>query len=279
MKLKVYCLAILMLIIVKLPFAQVLKMMTYNIRLDVASDAENNWQNRKEAMIDLLMYYHPDICGVQEAMPHQIEYLSEKLDHYKYIGVGRDDGKRKGEFSALLYDTTKYSVSNDTTIWLNQTGTTGEKGWDAAYPRICTYGLFSSNEGDLSVWVFNTHFDHMGDVAREESAKLILETIQKVNTAKLPVILCGDLNLLPETKPIETLRAKLNDTYLFSKKPPYGPIGTFTGFNAEKVVNDKIDYIFVKGFEVESVRHIDDRRQDNNFVSDHLPVFSILNVK
>lgn len=259
--------------------AQNMKVMTYNIRLDMQSDGPNKWDERKESMVDLINYYMPEIFGIQEGLPHQVAYLSKELKNYKFIGVGRDDGKNKGEYSALFYNEKKYTVSNDTTIWLNETGEVGKLGWDAAYPRICTYGLFENKISHLKVWVFNTHFDNMGNVAREESAKLILKTIKKINTAKFPVILSGDFNLTPETKPIQTIKAKMSDTYDVSKKAPYGPIGTFTGFDPDKIPTDKIDYIFVKGFEVKSIRHIDDRRKDNYFVSDHLPVLSILKVK
>ena len=259
--------------------AQTMKVMTYNIRLDLLSDGPNKWDNRKESMADLINYYAPEIFGIQEGLPHQVAYLNNELKTYNYIGCGREDGKNKGEYSALFYDSTKYTVSHDTTIWLNETGKIGKRGWDAACPRICTYGLFENKANHMKVWVFNTHFDHKGVLARQESARLILSTIKKANSENLPVILSGDFNLTPDTDPILTIKAKMDDTYDVSKKAPYGPKGTFSGFDSEKVLNDKIDYIFVNGFEVESVRHIDDRRNDNYFVSDHLPVFSVLKVK
>ena len=258
---------------------QNLKVMSYNIRLDLQSDGPNKWDERKESMLALINYYEPELFGIQEGLPHQVNYLSDNLEDYAYIGVGRDDGKNEGEFSAIFYNETTYTVTNDTTIWLNETGKVGQLGWDAACPRICTYGLFENKVTHMKVWMFNTHFDHMGNTAREESAKLILKTIEKVNTENLPVVLSGDFNLTPDTKPIQTIKANMSDTYDVSEKAPYGPIGTFSGFDPGKVLTDKIDYIFVKGFEVESIRHIDDRRNDNYFVSDHLPVLSVLKVK
>lgn len=269
---KILCLLSFLTIVNFVAIGQDLKVMTYNIRLDLQSDAENKWDNRKESLIRLINYYEPEIFGVQEAQHHQLMYLNDELKNYAYIGVGRDDGKTGGEYSAVFFDSTKYSVSRDTTIWLNENGEVGRLGWDAAFPRICTYGLFESVNTHQKFWMFNAHFDHKGDIAREESANLILRTVEKVNAESLPVILTGDFNLTPETKPIRSIKAKLTDTFDATKKPSYGPVGTFSGFDPAAVLKDKIDYIFVKGFEVESERHIDDRRNDNYFVSDHLPI-------
>ncbi|MFA9391400.1 MAG: endonuclease/exonuclease/phosphatase family protein [Prolixibacteraceae bacterium] len=256
--------------------AQYINVMTYNIRLDLESDGINKWEKRQESVVELIKYYEPDIFGVQEAQHHQLNYLNNELEAYSYIGVGRDDGKTGGEYSAIFYNSAKYEVSHDSTIWLNENGEMGKLGWDAAYPRICTYGLFENTNTHHKTWVFNTHFDHIGNTAREESAKLILRTIKKVNSENLPVILTGDFNLTPESKPIQTIKAKMKDSYDVSKKTPYGPKGTFTGFDPNLVPENTIDYIFVTGFEVESIRHIDDKRADNFFVSDHLPIYCIL---
>jgi len=83
--------------------AQIIKVMSYNIRLDVASDGENRWDNRKEMLADQVLKLSPDFMGVQEALPQQVDYLTITLKDYKYIGVGRDNGIREGEFSAIFY--------------------------------------------------------------------------------------------------------------------------------------------------------------------------------
>ncbi|MBN2262855.1 MAG: endonuclease/exonuclease/phosphatase family protein, partial [Prolixibacteraceae bacterium] len=127
------------------------------------------------------------------------------------------------------------------------------------------------------ILVMNTHFDHQSELAREQSAKLIVQKIEQVNPQKLPVILMGDFNATPETLPISIIKNKMHDALEISQTPHYGPLGTFNSFDPNKVIDGRIDYVFLKGFEVKSIVHIDDRRNDNYFVSDHLPVLVELN--
>lgn len=260
-----------MLLLLQATYSQSIGVMTYNIRLDLESDGPNKWEERKASMAELFAYYKPAITGVQEAQHHQLEYLKQTTA-YKSIGVGRDDGKTNGEYSAILYDSSLFKVSQTATIWLSESGEIGSKGWDAAFPRICTYGLFEHLASKQKVWVFNTHFDHMGNMARLESAQLLLRTIEALNTDQLPVILMGDFNLTPDTEPIGMLKASLNDALEHSVQPHYGPQRTFTGFDPARIPNERIDYIFVKDLTVKNIRHIDDRRDDLYFISDHLPV-------
>lgn len=252
--------------------AQSVRLMTYNIRYATDNDKENSWENRKESMVKLLQHYQPEIFGIQEGLNHQIEYLKLNLKNYQYIGVGRDDGKTMGEYSAIFYDTTLFDVTMQNTYWLSESPHTVSLGWGANYHRVCTYGLFTHQPTGHKFWVFNTHFDHQSVLAREESAKLILKKIEAVNSDKLPVILMGDFNATPESQPVAIIRKKLSDAFYKTQKPHYGPIGTFTGFDPNMTPLGRIDYIFVKGFEVNSIVHIDDKRADNFFVSDHLPV-------
>ena len=256
---------------------QCITVMSYNIRYDNYNDGENRWDMRKASMIEMIEQYHPEIIGIQEGLLHQVQFLDSNLRSYKYIGVGRDDGINKGEFSAILYDTTKFSALISSTFWLSGTPGSVSVGWDASMERICTYGLFLQNESKQKIWVFNTHFDHMGKLSREKSAKLILKTIRKINRKGLPVILMGDLNSLPESQAIKIINRKLSDAYLLSENPPE-PKGTYNGFNPENTLDKRIDYIFLSGFEVELFKHINDRRKDNYFISDHLPVFAKLKV-
>ncbi|MBN2807502.1 MAG: endonuclease/exonuclease/phosphatase family protein [Prolixibacteraceae bacterium] len=268
---KIFLSILIVLIMMHTAESQTIRVMSYNIRLDLESDGPNQWDERKIAMAELFSYYRPAVAGIQEAQYHQLNWLKQETA-YLSIGVGRDDGQTAGEFSAILYDSTLFRVSLSNTIWLSESGETGSKGWDAAYPRICTYGLFEYRPSQQKIWIFNTHFDHMGHQARLESASLILETINRVNSEKLPVILMGDFNLTPDTNPIGLLKTSLNDAFACTEKPHYGPEGTFTGFDPLKIPVDRIDYIFVQHVKVKSIRHIDDRRDDLFFVSDHLPV-------
>ena len=138
--------------------------------------------------------------------------------------------------------------------------------------RICTYGLFEDLKTKERLYVFNTHFDHKGEKAREQSAKLILKKIKEINNDDLPMVLMGDFNLRPEEKPIQLIRSKMQDGKEVTEYPFYGPEGTFNGFDWNIELDHRIDYIFVKKFKVKSYMHIDDRMQNNKHISDHLPV-------
>lgn len=256
--------------------SQSLKVMSYNIRLSIESDKENSWENRKMEALQLMDYYHPDFFGVQEAVPQQMIDIKNNLKNYDFVGVGRDDGKNKGEFSALFYDTEKLQVLESGTFWLSETPNIPSKGWDAAYNRVCTYALFKMKKGGKKFWAFNTHFDHIGDVAREKSATLILEKIKNLNTKNLPVVLTGDFNLTEETKPLQLISKSLENAYHHSKQKPYGPRGTFTAFDINKIPTERIDYIFVKDFVTETFRTINDRRENLLYPSDHFPIMAEL---
>lgn len=246
--------------------------MTYNIRYDNPNDGENWWQKRKGDFLALMQYYQPDIFGVQEALYHQVKTLDSAMIHHEYVGVGRDDGKKKGEYSALFYRSDKFNLLNQGTFWLSRTPDIPSKDWDAALERICTYAQLETKGDQKIFWVFNTHFDHIGQIAREESAKLIVEKIKNLIEPGDPVILMGDFNLEPHEKAIENIREYLQDSHSVTLTDAYGPQGTFNSFNKDHELDRRIDYIFVNDqLEVESYRVIDDR-YDLKYPSDHLPV-------
>lgn len=252
-------------------FAQDLKVMTFNIRLHLDSDKENSWTHRKPEVLQLLDYYAPEVFGVQEALPLQMKDLESGLSDYNYVGVGRDDGKDKGEYSAIFFNKEKLKLLKSGTFWLSKTSAVPSKGWDAALNRICTYALFKNKKGK-KFWVFNTHFDHIGIEARKNSANLILKKIKEFNKNDFPVVLAGDFNLTEDSEPIKMLSDQLKDTFYHSLKKPYGPKGTFTAFDINKVSENRIDYIFVKDFKVNSYRTINDKRQNLLYPSDHFPI-------
>jgi endonuclease/exonuclease/phosphatase family metal-dependent hydrolase len=254
--------------------AQTMDVMTYNIRYDNPNDGINNWHKRKADVADLIRYYQPTVLGTQEGLVHQIKYLDTVLTDYQYVGAGRDDGKQKGEFCAIFYRKDLKLVDQGT-FWLSETPDQPSVGWDAAMERICTYALLEAPAPLPRFWVFNVHFDHRGRKAREEAARLIAQTIAEKNQdLSLPVILMGDFNLTPETTPIQTLSATLTDTYTTER--PYGPTGTFNGFDRNHALDARIDYIFVTGWEPIRQRHIDDRKKNGLYPSDHLPVLARL---
>lgn len=260
-------------------FSQDLKVMTYNIRLSLESDKENSWNNRKDDALALMSYYHPDYFGVQEAVPQQMTDIKTTLTDYDYVGVGRDDGKNQGEYSAIFYDKNKLEVTKSGTFWLSETPEKPSKGWDAAYNRVCTYAFFKIKKTGKQFLAMNLHFDHVGDVARVNSAKLILEKIKKLNPKNVPLTLTGDFNLTDDSEPIKIISKSLDNVFYHSKKTHYGPKGTFTGFDINTIPQDRIDYIFVKGFEVLSNRTINDRRENLLYPSDHFPILAEINFK
>lgn len=258
---------------------QEIKVMTYNIKYDNVNDTVNNWNDRKEKLIELIEHYGPSFIGIQEALYRQVTYIDSSLTDFSYIGVGREDGKQKGEYSEIHFDSTRYKVLKHNTFWLSDTPEKVSVGWDAALERICTYGLFENLKSGEKLWVFNTHFDHRGEVAREKSAQLIIEKIKEINTGNLPVVLTGDFNLAPDEKPVQTIKGYMKDGQEITKTPFYGPTGSFNGFDPNTVLDRRIDYIFVRNIAVENYIHIDDRMENLKYISDHLPVLITVSKK
>jgi len=247
-------------------------LISYNIRYDNDWDVENSWSLRKNRICQLLNNYNPSIFGIQEGLLNQVVFIDSALIKYDYVGVGRDDGKIKGEFCAIYFDTTRYKIRNNSTFWLSETPDVVSVGWDAALERICTYGLFEDKISGEEFWVFNTHFDHLGVIARKKSSALILKKIKEINTQSLPVILMGDFNSIPDSEPIKILKNDLIDALQISLDNLKGPQGTFNDFNEKLPIDNRIDYIFTKNVKVLSYRHIDERLNNNRHISDHLPV-------
>ncbi len=250
---------------------QPINIITYNIRLNLASDGINAWPNRKDNVKALVRFYDTDILCVQEALPEQFDDLLAN-SNFDVVGVGRDDGKRKGEFSAVYFNKDRFVKKDGGTFWLSTTPDVPSKGWDAALNRICSWVKLYDKANKKEFLVFNTHYDHIGVQARIESAKLLKRKIQEI-APTLPVVFTGDLNVTPETEAIATIKSFLIDTKDISVEPPYGPTGTFNAFKWDSPLKDKIDYVFVnKGFKVQKFAVLSDSK-DQRYYSDHLPIF------
>ena len=257
-------------------YSQPHSIISYNIRYDNNWDIENSWKIRRNKISQILVQYSPSIIGIQEGLLNQVQYIDSSLIDYDYVGVGRDDGKKKGEFCAIYFDTTRYVLLKNSTFWLSETPDTISVGWDAALERICTYGLFKDRITKKEFWVFNTHLDHIGVVAREKSSELILKRINKINRQSLPVILMGDFNSIPNSSPVKEIKTELSDALQISLEKLQGPRGTFNGFNEDLPIEKRIDYIFTNNLKVLSYTHINDRLNNNRHISDHLPVMVII---
>lgn len=261
-------------------FTQTLKIMTYNIRLDVAVDGENDWTHRKDFFTSQIKFYGPDFLGVQEAKPNQVTDIADRLSSYSYIGTGRD-GIGMGESSNIYYKKDRFILKESNTFWLSQTPDTISKGWDAAYNRVCTYGLFKDKKNKKLFWVFNTHLDHIGEEARTKGIQLILMKIASLNTKNYPIIFMGDLNSEPTTQRIIDLKKEMDDCRDISKEKPFGPSGTFNNFEHNKPVTKLIDYIFIsKSASITVNKYAVLSDSDNlKYPSDHLPVYVELKIK
>lgn len=256
--------------------AQTIDIISYNIRYDNPDDAPNNWDNRKDFLISQLNFYNPDVFGIQEGLIHQVKEIDQGLKDYAYFGVGRDHGDERGEHTAVFYNTERVDLLEESTFWLSLTPEEPSKGWDAALPRTCTYGIFRNKSDGTKFMVFNTHFDHVGVQARAESSKLILEKITEMNTEHYPVVVTGDFNLESDSPGVQVILTKMKDTHTAAGENAFGPDGTFNGFKFDKPVKNRIDYIFVSDkFEVLKSAILSDSK-DTRYPSDHLPVFARL---
>ena len=270
---------VLLAVIFSFPATAQVSVMSYNIRYATESDGENAWSQRKDYLAKQVAFYEPGILGVQEALQEQLEFLDGELEDYKWFGEGRD-GKNKGEFSAIFYNTEKFEVLDMGTFWLSETPHRISTGWDAALNRICTYGLFREKASGKEFYVFNTHFDHLGEVARLRSAELIVDKIKNINAENLPVVLMGDFNLEPASSALAPILGYLNDAKAVASEVAYGPEGTFNGFKFHEPVTKRIDYVFTSPEGIEVLKHgVLSDSKDLKYPSDHFPVLVVLRLE
>ena len=279
---------------------------TYNIRNANKGDsiAGNGWGQRYPYIAQQIQFNGFDIFGTQEGKYHQLEDLKAAMPNYDYIGVGRDDGAQKGEYAAIFYRTDKFELLDHGDFWLSTITDRPNKGWDAALPRICSWGKFRDKKSGYTFLFYNLHMDHRGVQARAESAKLILKKIQELPD-KLPVILTGDFNVDQNNESYALLDNSgiMRDSYQIAEFR-YAPNGTFSGFHPDRKTESRIDHLFLtKEFAVKKYGILTDTyrsertekekaEQDSNFPkevtmtkyvartpSDHFPVMIVVEVK
>lgn len=256
-----------------------IRVMTFNIRYDEPNDKENAWPNRKELVASMVRFHHADLVGVQEALARQLKDLDRLLPEYSWVGVGRADGKASGEFSAIFFRKSRFKYLESSTFWLSETPQVPGAGWDAAYPRIVTWVKLHELQTGKIFFHFNTHFDHRGVQARNESARLLVDQIRQI-ARDLPVVVTGDFNFTESSDGYQLLIGKnsekpsaLRDARYVSEHGHHGPTSTFNEFKAI-VPGKKIDYVFVKG-RIRVLQHgVLSDTWDGRFASDHLPVLA-----
>lgn len=249
-----------------------IKVMSYNIRLSsgtIEADSIYHWQHRKQASLNLMHEENPTVFGLQEACPDQMDYMVENLPEYGYIGVGRDDGKRKGEFMSIFYKKEEVEFIDGGTFWLSETPDQVSKGWDAACFRTCTWALLKKKDTGKKFVYMNTHLDHMGKVAREESIKLIVERAEKLTGGKLPVFITADFNSPTSNAIFKPMQEAMLDARV--EAPVTDDRGTLNcwGTTPPGVV---IDHVFFRGAEAQKFEVLRDKDYGAPYVSDHYPV-------
>jgi endonuclease/exonuclease/phosphatase family metal-dependent hydrolase len=202
-----------------------------------------------------------------------LEYIHKRLSEYEYVGVGRDDGDKAGEFVPVFYRKERFKLMDKGTFWLSETPRTPSVGWDAQLKRICTYAFLQDKKTGKKLQFYNTHFSHVGESARTNSASLIIHYIDSLSQAGR-VILTGDLNAEPDSPPYKTIKENgMKDSY--NSGLNFGPYGTYNGFDIHGPYRRRIDYIFHKGFHSKSYQSIN-LLIDNRYLSDHFPIWSTL---
>jgi endonuclease/exonuclease/phosphatase family metal-dependent hydrolase len=249
-----------------------IKVMSYNIRLSsgtIKADSIYHWEHRKQASLNLMHEENPTVFGLQEACPDQMDYMVENLPEYGYIGVGRDDGKRKGEFMSIFYKKEEVEFIDGGTFWLSQTPDEVSKGWDAACFRTCTWAILKKKDTGKKFVYMNTHLDHMGKVAREESIKLIVERAEKITGGKLPVFITADFNSPTSNAIFKPMQEAMLDARV--EAPVTDDRGTLNcwGTTPPGVV---IDHVFYRGAEAQKFEVLRDKDYGAPYVSDHYPV-------
>lgn len=258
-----------------------IRVMSFNIRFANPQDGVDFWPNRKEMAASMIRFNEADIVGLQEAMRSQLDDLEALLPGYAWYGLCRTDGsvnpEPDNEFSAVLYRRDRFELLDSATFWLSENpDKVGSKGWDAALPRICSWIKLRDKRSGKEFYHFNIHFDHRGEQARAESAKLLVKRIGEIAGAT-PAILTGDFNCVPTDEPYRILTAKgsgLADALFLSEIPHHGPLSTWSGFQFPGMPGRRIDYIFVNN-KVEVRKHaILSDCWSGRFPSDHLPVLA-----
>ncbi len=256
-----------------------LRVMSFNIRYGTANDGANAWPKRCDVVVNTIKHCEPHVLGTQECLDFQANYITNKLPHYRWLGVGRDkDGG--GEYSAVFYDYRHVVPLEYGTFWLSETpGKPGSVSWDSSLPRIVTWARFHHPASGKFFHFYNTHFDHRGRIAREQSALLSAQRITALPEGSA-VILTGDFNAVAETSaPWKTLAASgMKDAWTLATER-HGPDTTWCDFEAPNPEKQRrIDWILVRGplsvGRCETVTY----NEDGRYPSDHFPVLATLSL-
>lgn len=254
--------------------AQTVNISTYNIFFHTSPDHANSWDARKDHVASIIRFHNIALWGSQEGEYIQLQDLREMLGQ-EYIGVARDDGDTEGEHSAIFYNPDLFRVLDHDTFWLSKTPDKPSMDWGVNYHRICTWGKFEVIESGDIIYVYNVHFDHQSQEARENSSRMVLEHMDKNTEEGDKIILLGDLNAVPGNKAYDMVSKddRFRDAFDISQTPPHGPNSSFNGFSFESVPDRRIDHIFLtEHFSVKRFGILTDNFGGTSYPSDHFPV-------
>ncbi|MDA7882056.1 endonuclease/exonuclease/phosphatase family protein [Akkermansiaceae bacterium] len=262
-----------------------LKVMSFNIRYGAANDGSNSWPNRKDLVLETIKASDPDLLGLQEVLGFQADFLKENLPGYAFHGVGREDGKEKGEYVPLMYKTSRFALERSGHFWFSETpDVAGSKSWDSSLPRMLSWVALRDLKND-EVFIFaNAHFDHRGKVARLESAKLMRQRWESIEE-DIPLIITGDFNTTEDGAPYAALTkgstpesAQLIDTYRVihpDRQPDESSFGGWKGVRK----GTRIDWILHSDNFSTRNSWINYMQDKGRFPSDHYPVGAVLSYK
>ena len=254
-----------------------IKLTTFNIRYDTASDSLNCWKNRKKNVCHFLMEQDLDIICLQEVLKHQLDDICEFLEDYAYVGVGRTDGAELGEYNPIFFKKERYECLTNGTFWLSENpDNIGKKGWDALLPRIATWIKLKEVENGKVFIVVNTHLDHKGIRSREKSI-LQIKDFLRLSSSEYPIILTGDFNSGEKSQVYKDALMRgfpMNDSYFIAKKRE-GVAYSYHGYGKKNPVSlrSRSDYVFVTyNISVEEINIVKEKSTNGVYLSDHNPV-------
>lgn len=256
-----------------------IRVMSFNIRFGSADDGKNGWPHRRYLVLETIQMFGPDLLGTQEALGFQAEFLRKNFEGYGFHGVGREDGKAKGEMVPVFYRLDRFELLDAGHFWLSETPKlAGSQGWDASLPRMVSWVILRDRKGKGQRFAFaNTHFDHRGSQARLESAKLIGRWAESV---EMPVILAGDFNAGEGSAPYNVLAradglAVFVDSYRAVHSKKGTGEGTFSGWIGRRE-GSRIDWILHSARFLTLNASINYTNEEGRYPSDHYPVQAIL---
>ncbi len=251
-----------------------IRVMTYNVRVQTESDGDNAWPHRRDMVASVLRFRQADVLCLQEAYFDMIGDIATRLPGFAWYGLGSADGKESGACNPVFFRTSRFELLHADTFWLSSTPQTPSCGWDGAYPRAATRVRLRETATGRELNIFNVHLDHLGVIAREESARLLAGKARAENG---DVIVLGDFNCERHDTPCRIMAASgLRDAREISLNGHFGVSTSFNDFNVTWRRAYTIDHILVSGGLRVQQEGIPADMFDGKLPSDHFPVIAEL---